>query len=69
MMEDGKRMDLMFIPIKNGLLKIHIFGFHLMGAWGQVFAELNGTKVNAKGYHRKKTIVRCLAKLNRTLLN
>ncbi|MDZ5470595.1 hypothetical protein SM124_02415 [Bacillus sp. 31A1R] len=69
MRKKHQTMELLILPSLSGLIKVHIYGFREQREWGQVFAELNGTVVSAKGYHRKKTIIRTLAKLNESLLN
>ncbi|SFA76780.1 MULTISPECIES: hypothetical protein [unclassified Bacillus (in: firmicutes)] len=65
--DDGKKKSMMFIPVRNGMIKVHIFGFHFPGSWGKVFAKLNGKEVSSVGTERKKTIIQCLSKLHSTL--
>lgn len=60
---------ILFIPSTSGLIKVHIYGFNKLGSSGQAFSELNGVSVRAKGYNRKKTIIRSLSKLHEALLN
>lgn len=69
MKHQHKQMEIIILPSSNGIIKVHIYGFQHYGAWGQVFAELNGTIATAKGYHRKKVVIRALTKLHESLLN
>ncbi|HEY4553366.1 MAG TPA: hypothetical protein VIG80_09245 [Bacillaceae bacterium] len=68
-MQKNHKYEAIFLPTKTGLVKIYIYGFKPYGSWGQVFASINNVSVNMKGYNRKKTIIRALAKLNESLLN
>ncbi|RDI47647.1 hypothetical protein [Falsibacillus pallidus] len=68
-MKKNEKIEMMFLPIEEGLIKLYIYGFKSAGAWGQVIAEFNDVTINIKGYSRKKSIVRALAKLNNALIN
>ncbi len=68
-MKKTDQMELMFFPSESGLIKVYIYGFKPFGAYGQVFAELNDVTVTAKGYYRKKTIIRTLMMLHHHLVN
>jgi hypothetical protein len=68
-MYKNSKYEALFLPTKSGVIKIYIYGFKPHGSWGQVFTSINGVSVNVKGYHRKKTIIRSLEKLNESLLN
>ncbi|GER68121.1 hypothetical protein BpJC7_27770 [Weizmannia acidilactici] len=64
----SERMDMFFIPAKEGYIKIYVYGFLHDSSWGQVFTEYNGLTVVVKGYNRKKTIIRSLTKMHESLL-
>lgn len=66
---EEKRMEMIFIPAKNGYIKVFIYGFSNLGTWGKAFAEFNGISVAATGFSKKRTIVRSIAKLHESLLN
>ncbi|RLQ90602.1 hypothetical protein [Falsibacillus albus] len=68
-MKRFEQMELILLPIEQGLIKIYVYGFNSKGAWGRVYAELNESNISIKGYHRKKTIIKALSKLNEKLLN
>ncbi|MGE8206708.1 hypothetical protein ACQKP0_19545 [Heyndrickxia sp. NPDC080065] len=68
-MKRHDQMDVIFLPADKGMIKIYAYGFSPAGSWGQVFTEYNNITVTVKGYHRKKTIIRCLSRLNESLLN
>ncbi|MBS4177304.1 hypothetical protein [Lederbergia citrea] len=68
-MQKNNQFEAIFLPSKSGIVKIFIYGFQPYGSWGQVFASMNDMSVNVKGYNRKKTIIRAIAKLNESLLN
>ncbi|MBS4198772.1 hypothetical protein KHA93_03790 [Bacillus sp. FJAT-49732] len=68
-MRKNNRYEMIFIPTNYGMIKIYIYGFKPYGSWGQVVASMNDLSVNAKGYNRKRTIVKALALLNESLLN
>jgi hypothetical protein len=61
------RMEMIFIPLKNGKIKVFIYGFSNLGTWGNVVAEFNGTTVTSKGFNKKRTLVRSISKLHETL--
>jgi hypothetical protein len=62
------RMEMIFIPAKNGYIKVFVYGFNRLGTWGNAVAVFNGESVSAKGFNKKRTIVHSLAKLHRSLL-
>lgn len=62
------RIEMIFIPAKNGYIKIFIYGFSNLGTWGNAVAEFNGITVSAKGFNKKRTIVRSIAKLHESLM-
>lgn len=62
------RMEMIFIPAKNGYIKVFVYGFNRLGTWGNAVAVFNGESATAKGFNKKRTIVHSLAKLNRSLV-
>ncbi|CAM3685983.1 hypothetical protein [Mesobacillus zeae] len=66
-MHDSKRMEIGWIPIKTGKIKIRVYGFAAAGTEGTVTAELNGVTTAARGYIRKRTIIRAISKLHYSL--
>lgn len=68
-MKRHDHMDVIFLPTETGMIKIYAYGFSPSGAWGQVITEYNDITVTVKGYHRKKSIIRSLTRLNESLLN
>lgn len=62
------RMEIIFIPSKDGMIKVFIYGFFNLGTWGKAVAELKGVAVTANGFSKKRTIVRALTKLHETLI-
>lgn len=62
------RMEMIFIPTKNGYIKVFVYGFNRLGTWGSAVAVFNEESVSAKGFNKKRTIVHALAKLHRSLL-
>ncbi|MCM3123501.1 hypothetical protein QNH36_08140 [Mesobacillus sp. AQ2] len=61
------RMEIMFIPMKNGYLKVFVSGFDRLGTWGNSIAVFNGVSATAKGFNKKRTIVHSIAKLHKSL--
>lgn len=57
MTKPGK-YEALFFPTKDGLLKIHAYGFNPCGSWGEVFATIGDQTICVKGFNRHKTIVR-----------
>ncbi|MBU5214426.1 MULTISPECIES: hypothetical protein [Heyndrickxia] len=68
-MKTHEQMDAIFLPTETGMIKIYAYGFSPSGSWGQVYTEYNDITITVKGYHRKKTIIRSLSRLNESLLN
>ncbi|MGE6258562.1 hypothetical protein ACQKCU_11810 [Heyndrickxia sporothermodurans] len=68
-MKRHEHMDVIFLPTEKGTIKIYAYGFSPSGSWGQVFTEYNNITVTVKGYHKKKSIIRSLTRLNESLLN
>lgn len=68
-MHKNNKFEVIFLPSTSGIVKIYIYGFKPHGSWGQVYSSMNDLSVSVKGYNRKKTIIRSLAKLNESLLN
>jgi hypothetical protein len=66
--EYDMRIEMIFIPAKKGYIKIFIYGFSNLGTWGNAVAEYNGLTVSAKGFNKKRTIVRSIAKLHESLM-
>ncbi|MBS8263263.1 hypothetical protein DYI25_02285 [Mesobacillus boroniphilus] len=62
------RMEMIFIPAKNGYIKVFVYGFNHLGTWGNAVAVFNGVSATAKGFNKKRTIVNSLAKLHRSLV-
>ncbi|MBT2637331.1 MULTISPECIES: hypothetical protein [unclassified Bacillus (in: firmicutes)] len=62
------QMEMIFIPAKNGYIKVFVYGFNHLGTWGNAVAVYNGESVSAKGFNKKRTVVHSLAKLHRSLL-
>lgn len=58
------RMEMIFIPAKNGYIKVFVYGFNRLGTWGNAVAVFNGESATAKGFNKKRTIVHSLAKLH-----
>jgi hypothetical protein len=65
---EDRSMEMIFIPAKNGYIKVFIHGFSNLGTWGNAIAEFNGISAAAKGFNKKRTIVRSIAKLHESLL-
>ncbi|MEH7445094.1 hypothetical protein V7201_22570 [Bacillus sp. JJ1122] len=61
-------MEMIFIPAKNGFIKVFIYGFSNLGTWGKAVAEFNGLSVSAKGFNKRRTIIRSIAKLHESLV-
>jgi hypothetical protein len=61
------RMEMIFIPAKNGYIKVFVYGFNRLGTWGNAVAVFNGESAAAKGFNKKRTIVHSLVKLHRSL--
>lgn len=61
------RMEMMFIPMKNGYLKVYVSGFDRLGTWGNSIAVFNGVSATANGFNKKRTIVHSIAKLHKSL--
>ncbi|HAQ07666.1 MAG TPA: hypothetical protein DCR24_09160 [Bacillus bacterium] len=68
MKDYDSKMEMMFIPAKNGYIKVFIYGFSNLGTWGNAVAVFNGIAVTAKGFNKKRTIVRSIAKLHESLV-
>jgi hypothetical protein len=68
MIDYDMRMEMIFIPAKNGYIKVYVYGFSSLGTWGNAVAEFNGVTVTAKGFNKKRTIVRSISKLHESLL-
>ena len=62
-----QKMELIFIPAENGMIKVYIYGF-LAGGYGKVFATYRDFVVSSKGYNKRRTIVKALSKLTDTIL-
>jgi hypothetical protein len=62
------RMEMIFIPAKNGYIKVFVYGFNHLGTWGNAVAVFNGEHATAKGFNKKRTIVHAIAKLHRSLV-
>lgn len=62
------RMEMIFIPAKNGYIKVFVYGFNHLGTSGNAVAMFNGVSANAKGFHKKRTIVHSLSNLHRVLV-
>jgi hypothetical protein len=67
-MDDDIRMEMIFLPAKNGHVKVFVYGFNHLGTWGSAVAVFNGASATAKGFNKKRTIVHSLAKLHRSLV-
>lgn len=61
------KMEFIFIPANNGIIKLYVYGFSGMNAPGKVYATYNDFVVSSKGYNRKRTIVKALSKLHESL--
>lgn len=68
MIDYDMRMELIFIPAKNGYIKVFVNGFSNLGTLGNAVAEYKGVAVTAKGFNKKRTIVRSIAKLHESLV-
>jgi hypothetical protein len=68
-MNQYKRMEILFLPTERGMIKVHIYGYIRPRSLGHVFAEFNNVTVDAKGYNRNKTIIKTLTCLHNTLVN
>ncbi|MCM3663237.1 hypothetical protein M3204_02390 [Mesobacillus subterraneus] len=68
MIDYDMRMEMIFIPAKNGYIKVYVYGFSNLGTWGNAVAEFNGVTVTAKGFNKKRTIVRSISKLHESLV-
>lgn len=68
MIDYDMRMEMIFIPAKNGYIKVYVYGFSNLGTWGNAVAEFNGVSVTAKGFNKKRTIVRSISKLHESLV-
>jgi hypothetical protein len=66
---DDQRIEMIFVPAKNGYIKVFVYGFSNLGTWGSSIAEFNGVSAAAKGFSKKRTIVRSIAKLHESLVN
>ncbi|CAM4081132.1 hypothetical protein [Listeria booriae] len=52
------KVESFYFPTKDGMLKLHVYGFNPVGSWGEVYTTLNEQTVCVKGFHRQKTIMR-----------
>jgi hypothetical protein len=68
MIDYDMRMEMIFIPAKNGYIKVYVYGFSNLWTWGNAVAEFNGVTVTAKGFNKKRTIVRSISKLHESLV-
>jgi hypothetical protein len=68
MIDYDMRMEMIFIPAKNGYIKVYVYGFSNLGTCGNAVAEFNGVTVTAKGFNKKRTIVRSISKLHESLV-
>lgn len=68
MIDYDMRMEMIFIPAKNGYIKVYVYGFSNLGTWGNAVAVFNGVTVTAKGFNKKRTIVRSISKLHESLV-
>jgi hypothetical protein len=59
-MTKAGKYEAFFFPTKEGLLKIHAYGFNPTGSWGEVYATLNEDTICVKGFNRHKTIMRAV---------
>jgi len=64
-----KKMEMIFIPAEIGMIKVYIYGFQGGSGYGRVFATFEDMVASAKGYNKKRTIVRALSKLYESLAN
>ncbi|RSD28304.1 hypothetical protein EJA10_07025 [Mesobacillus subterraneus] len=62
------QVEMIFIPAKNGYIKVFVYGFTNLGTWGSAIAEFNGLSVSAKGFNKKRTVVRSITKLHESLV-
>lgn len=67
MKDYDRQMEMIFIPAKNGYLKVFIYGFSSLGTFGNAIAEFNGITAAAKGFNKKRTVVRSIVKLHESL--
>lgn len=63
------KMEVCVLPCNGGYIKIWIYGYRKAGDFGRVVAVFGDTHVTAKGYNRKKTIIRSISKLNQVILD
>lgn len=68
-MKKEKRMEFWNLPSSQGMIKVWVYGFQHAGDFGRAIAVSDNITVTTKGYNRKKTIVRSLAKLHQVLLD
>ncbi|MET3698170.1 hypothetical protein SAMN05877753_10826 [Bacillus oleivorans] len=68
-MKSQAKMEVLVLPNVNGTIKVWIYGYQRAGDFGKAIAVYGNTVVTAKGYNRKKTIVRSLTKLNQLLID
>ncbi|MHC5253003.1 hypothetical protein ACYRFS_10735 [Listeria kieliensis] len=59
-MSKAGNYEMMFFPTREGLLKVHAYGFNPCGSWGEVFVTLGSETICVKGFNRKKTIMRAV---------
>jgi len=62
-------MEMMIIPTDTGCMKMFIYGFKEPSSKGKIITEYNEHVAIAKGYNFKDTMLRSLAKLNKTITN
>ncbi|WP_071459272.1 hypothetical protein [Bacillus massilinigeriensis] len=62
-----KRMEMGVFPLKNGTIKIRVYGFATPRDEGTVTAEMNDASAAARGFVKKRTIIRAIAKLHYAL--
>lgn len=48
------KVESFYFPTKDGMLKLHVYGFNPVGSWGEVYTTLNEQTVCVKGFHRQK---------------
>lgn len=60
-------MDIYILPNASGNVKIWVYGYQRKGDFGRVVAVYGRAVVTAKGYNRKRTIIKAVSKLNQLL--
>ncbi|HWO74879.1 MAG TPA: hypothetical protein VNM69_03055 [Bacillus sp. (in: firmicutes)] len=68
-MKSQAKMEVLVLPTVNGTVKVWVYGYQRAGDFGKAIAVYGSTAVTAKGYNRKKTIIRSLTKLNQLLID